>query len=193
MEEVFIEDHKKESANNKALGEMRNFALLMESRIVFAEKELFKRYPEAHKITKSTWDELKKISTQLGNERKLVMYIIGLTGSGKSSLVCALMGRYLNIVEKVKAKGTVELKEHILEEANIRAFDTQGWQVGNTRNAKSLILKKMKEYPPDIVLVCVSCDRYEDTEQAKCLNQVLKAINPYNCPIIFNCTHLDQS
>ena len=121
----------------------------------------------------------KKIVTLRRRGEPVNILVIGPTGSGKSTLINALMGKSGAKVGKGAASVTSEVKLHEgeYEGVQIRVYDTVGFSDSKGKSDKNIVREIAKANKFDLILICLRMDSRSDDKVKKMFTVLSSLLN----------------
>ena len=121
----------------------------------------------------------KKIVTLRRRGEPVNILVIGPTGSGKSTLINALMGKAVAIVGQGATSVTSEVKEYEgkYEGVKIRVYDTVGFSDSKGKSDKNIVRDIAKANKFDLILICLRMDSRSDDKVKKMFTVLSSLLN----------------
>ena len=112
--------------------------------------------------------DLKKLMDGIDEHRPPLIFLIGRTGVGKSSLINALCGAYVAPVsDTVSCTETTHVYKCMNEERVLmEILDTRGIaeseSLNDTVSAEEMLLSQINEFSPDVAIMMLNCTHRDD-------------------------------
>jgi len=150
----------------------------------------------------SAFDTLTNCDRYLSPSRPCRVFLVGRTGSAKSSLINAIVGKRVAAIGTHKPQ-TKTVAEYFVPECNVTFYDTRG--LGESRSlwkrdpAEADLTQAMIDHPPDIILLCFT--RYHTRDSGSGLKELISSVNRskmkamgnVQCPTVAVLTKMDEN